>query len=521
MNANYITDPMTSNPLSQSDKIIIATLALGCFVLHLVTNLTGAYGFFRDELYYIACSEHLAWGYVDQPPFSLFLLRITRWIFGDSLVAIRIIPTMAHPATIVLTGLMVKEMGGKSYAVFLACLGVFTSLIHIGMNLIYSMNSIDIFLWALSIYLILRIINTQKNVYWISLGVVLGIGLLNKISVLFLGAGIFTGLILTNRQWFSTRWPYLAGLIAFAFFLPYVLWNLNNDLAHLEFIHNASAGKYSGRSRSDFVLEQILLLNPLNAPVWIAGLAALFIYDPLKKFRILGWVYVTAFLILFINRTSKGEYLAPAYAMLFASAGIFIEQKLTGKVMNWIKYGYAVFPVVTMIILLPVVLPVLPVEDYIVYTKKIGVEPESNENKELAELPQFYADMFGWEEKARDVAEVFKTLRPEEQAKCAIYSTNYGRCGAIDFFGEAYGLPKSIGSHNNYWHWGTREYTGEIVLILGGTLEEHKDDFETCELARVSTCNYCMPYENNVNIFICRGLKIPLKKAWASTKHYD
>jgi hypothetical protein len=129
--------------------------------------------------------------------------------------------------------------------------------------------------------------------------------------------------------------------------------------------------------------------------------------------------------------------------------------------------------------------------------------------------------MFGWEEKARDVAKVYKSLSPEDQAKCAIFSTNYGRCGAIDFFGDAYGLPNSIGSHNNYWHWGTREYTGEIVMIVGGTLEDHKDDFETCELAGVSTCSYCMPYENNVNIFICRGLKVSLKEAWKYEKHYD
>jgi len=512
---------MTENRLSSSDKIIIGALASACFLLHLITNLNGAYGFFRDELYYIACSDHLAWGYVDQPPFSLYMLKISRLIFGDSLTAIRLVPSLAHALTIVLTGLMVKELGGKSFAIFLACLAIFTSLIHTGMSLIYSMNAIDIFLWALAIYLLIRIINTEEKKYWVLLGLVLGIGLLNKISVLFLGAGIFVGLLLTNRQAFATRWPYLTGVIAFLIFHPYILWNATHDWAHLEFIHNASAGKYAGRSYLDFITEQILLLNPVSLPLWLGGLFAFFFYPPLKKFRILGWVYLTAFLILLFNRTSKGEYLSPAYAMLFAAGAIWIEQTFASAWQKIVRYAYAGLLLVSLMFLLPLVLPVLSVTDYVAYAKKIGMAPTSSENKELAELPQFYADMFGWKEKAHDVAKVYQSLSPEDQKKCAIYSDNYGRCGAIDFFGKEYNLPKSVGSHNNYWWWGTRDYTGEVVLILGGDMEEHKDDFESCELVGVSKCQYCMPYENNVNIFVCRGLKASLNEAWPSTRHYD
>src|SRR5690348_14850508 len=189
-------------PLTRYEKLALSILALACLLLHVIVNLNGAYGFFRDELYYIACSDHLAWGYVDQPPFSLYLLKFSRILLGDSVTAIRMVPSLAHAGTIILTGLIVKEMGGKRFAIFLACLAIFISLIHIGMSLIYSMNAIDIFIWSLAIYFILKIINTQKNVYWIILGIVLGIGLLNKISVLFLGAGIFVGFLFTNRQWF-------------------------------------------------------------------------------------------------------------------------------------------------------------------------------------------------------------------------------------------------------------------------------------------------------------------------------
>ena len=188
---------------------------------------------------------------------------------------------------------------------------------------------------------------------------------------------------------------------------------------------------------------------------------------------------------------------------------------------RWLRYVYPALLVTSALLLLPLVIPVLPVEKYISYSGELGIKPGSSEKKELAELPQFYADMFGWKEKARDVAKVYETLSEEDKIKCAIYSNNYGRCGAIDFFGKEFGLPKSIGSHNNYWLWGPRNYTGEVTIILGGTMEDHRDDFASCELAGVSTCTYCMPYENNVGIFLCRGLKVPWKDIWKEVKHYE
>lgn len=510
-----------NSSFTRTEKITLAGVALGCFLLHLITNLNGAYGFFRDELYYIACSDHLAMGYVDQPPFSLFLLKLSRMIFGDSLTAIRIIPTLMHTGIILIVGLMVKEMGGKAFAIFIATLALALAPIHLGIASIYSMNSIDGFIWALSVYLILRIINTREQSNWIWLGIVLGIGLLNKISVLFLGSGIFVGILFTNRQWLITRWPYIAASIAVILFLPYIIWNITHDMAHLEFIHNASSDKYSGLSAATFIKEQLLFLNPIATPLWISGLCALFFYAPLKKYRIVAWIYLTAFIILILNGTSKAEYLAPAYASLFAAAGILVEQKLISRSVAWIKYAYAVVLFITGIILIPVVLPVLSVDGYISYSKAIGNEPSSNENKELSDLPQFYSDMFGWKEKAKDVAAVYNTLSEDDKKKCAIIGSNYGRCGAIDFFGPEYGLPKSIGTHNNYWIWGPRDYNGDVLIILGGEPGDHKNDFESVELAGVSNCQHCMPYENKMNIFVCRGLKHAVKDVWSHEKHYD
>jgi len=213
--------------------------------------------------------------------------------------------------------------------------------------------------------------------------------------------------------------------------------------------------------------------------------------------------------------------MAPVYVGLFAAAGVWVEQKLISPSVNWLRYVYPALLVMSAMLLLPLVIPILPVEKFISYSNAIGVKPGSSENKKLSELPQFYADMFGWKEKASDVAKVYQSLSKEDRTKCAVFSNNYGRCGAIDFFGKELGLPKSIGSHNNYWIWGPRNYTGEVVIILGGKMEDQLNYFASCELAGVSTCSYCMPYENNVNIFLCRGLKAQFKEVWKGVKHYE
>jgi hypothetical protein len=512
---------MNNRPFTKAEKLLIGIVMLAIFLLHFIVNMNGAYGFFRDELYYIACSEHLSWGYVDQPPLSVYLLKICRLLMGDSLAGIRVLPALCIATVIWITALIVKEMGGNFLAIMLASVAVFVSPIHIAMGSFYSMNPIDMVVWALVAFIILRIVHTEEKYLWIVLGIVLGLGLLNKISVLFIGAGLAAGLIFTQRKWLRTPWPYLAGAIAFVMFAPYMLWNVQHDMAHLEFIESASSGKYAGRNVMDFIKEIIGNHHPLSAPLWIIGLFALFFYGPLKKFSVVGWLFLIPLIILIVQQTSKGEYLTPGITMAFAGGAVFIEKKLAGS-RKWVIYTYAVILIGTMIVLLPMVTPILPVEKYISYSQSLGIKPDSNEKKKLAELPQFYADMFGWKEKARDVARVFNTLSDEDKKRCAIFSDNYGRCAAIDFFGEQYGLPKSIGNHNSYWIWGPRDTTGDVVIILGGDMEDHVGDFESVVEAGISTCRYCMPYENNVKIFVGRGLKYPAAgPMWKEIKHYD
>jgi hypothetical protein len=518
---------MTSNPplthrLLKGDLSLIFYFSMVRLILQLTINATGGYGLFRDELYYIACSQNLAAGYVDHPPLCAWVLRVMTELFGDSLFVVRFLAALAGGLTVFLTGLITLRLGGGRLATFISCALSF-SAINLVMASFYSMNAFDILFWTAGAYIMVRIIQDEKKEWWIVLGVVLGFGLLNKIGVLFLGAGIFVGMVATDqRKWFKSPFPYIAGVIALLLFVPFIIWNMQNSFAHLEFIRNATTEKYSSQSAGVFLAGQILLNNPVAFLVWFPGLIALFTWSYLSRYRILGWMYLLPLLIFIINGNSKPEYLAPAYGMLFAAGAVFWE-RLIQRAFAWrvaLATILGLWAILTLIGL-PLILPVLSVENYIKYSAGIGFKPPSSEGKEQSELPQFYADMFGWKEKAKGVAAVYNNLSPEEKSKCAIFSDNYGRCASIDYYGRDLGLPKTIGNHNNYWIWGTRGYTGEVMIILGGDLEDHQPNFREVKFAAVIDCQYCMPYEDNVPVFLCRDMKGNLNSIWPEEKHFE
>jgi hypothetical protein len=234
---------------------------------------------------------------------------------------------------------------------------------------------------------------------------------------------------------------------------------------------------------------------------------------------VFGWCYAAIF-TLFVLQRGKAYYLSPIYPILFASGGVAIAHLIATQKWNWLKPTTLALVFCTML-LSPMALPILPVETFIVYQNTIGIEPPREENHEMGQLPQHFADMFGWKEKVAAVARAFHTLSPEEQTKCAIVADNYGRAGAIDFFGRKYGLPKAISRHNNYWLWGTRGYTGEVVIVLGGGLEDKQQLFESVEVAETVQCEYCMPYENNLRVYICRGIKTPIDGLWERQRSFN
>jgi hypothetical protein len=350
----------------------------------------------------------------------------------------------------------------------------------------------------------------------------LGTGLLNKIGMLWFGFGFFIGLLLTPyRKYFKTIWPWVTGGIAILIFSPFIIWNLTHDFAHIEFIRNASQFKYAGLTALDFMKDQILLSNPASLPLWIGAVFFFFFRKESRDFRLIGYVFLTAFLILLVNGSSKAEYFSPAYPMIFAGGAIMFELWCTRKFWGWLQYYLPSSIIIVGVVLAPFAIPVLPVKSYIKYANKLGVGPSTPEGKDLADLPQHYADMHGWENMAKTVSAVYESLSDEEKEKTICYANNYGEAGAVEYYADKFELPRVICGHNNYWLWGPGDGDEETVLIIGGDKEDHLQAFEEVEEGAVIKCQYCMPYENNLPVYVCRKLKVSLADIWDSVKHYN
>jgi 4-amino-4-deoxy-L-arabinose transferase-like glycosyltransferase len=382
----------------------------------------------------------LDFGYVDHPPLSIWILALWKSIVGDSVFLIRIIPAIVSSATVFMIGLFTIRLGGGKSSVIISTLTFMFTPIFLGMSTIYSMNTFDIFFWILSAYIFLRIIETENRNLWYWLGVVIGLGLLNKTSMLWLSAGIVVGTILTPlREDLKTKYPYIAAGIALLIFSPYIIWNLTHDFAHIEFMRNAASRKYGGLSPASFVLDLILILNPLSILIWLPGLYFYFFNKNDKLYRPIGYIWLVTFAVLFINWHSKGEYIAAASPILFAGGAVMIV-KWNARIKR-LKYALAIPVVVVGILVSPFARPLLPVESFLAYQSLLHLKPPANEGH-ATELPQFYSDMFGWEEMAKNVSRVYKSLSKEEKKRTVVFCENYAKAGAIEYNSKKNKQPK-------------------------------------------------------------------------------
>lgn len=479
------------------------------------------YGYFIDELYYLACSRHLDWGYVDQPPLIAWIAWTGRALLGDSLPAIRFFPALAGAAEVALTSLIARELGGKRLAQGLAALTALVALGFLAMDNFLSMNAFEPLFWMGCAYMLIRIVKTGNPRLWIWFGILAGFGLENKYSMLIFGAGMVLGLLLTpQRRLLANRWFWIGGGIAFLIFLPNLLWNIDRQFPFLELQANIRrSGRDVPLGPLAFLGQEILAMNPLALPVWLAGLGFYFFSKVGKPFRALGWAWVlTAGVILY--RSPRIYYLWPAFPLLFAAGGVMWESWLAQPGLRWLKLAYPALMFASGAVLAPLVIPVLPPETYIRYTKALHLQPPAIETHKLGPLPQIYADQFGWEEMAATVARVYNGLPPDVRARTAIFGQNYGQAGAIDLFGPKYGLPPAISGHQNYFFWGPRNYTGESVIVMHGRQEDLERRFASVQKAASVYHPYSMPYEH-FDVFYCRGTKHPLNEIWGQLKNWD
>jgi Dolichyl-phosphate-mannose-protein mannosyltransferase len=529
------TPASKNKSLLTNGLLIVIAMALGKFLFHCYFN--NRYGYFRDEFDYMACGDHLAWGYVDQPPLIPFLIHVCRAILGDSLRSIRFLPALASSLLVVQAAVLAREFGGRRFAMLLSAIPVVIAPQYLSNGSILGTNCLEPNLWMGCAYFAILAIKRNDPRYWLWFGVVAGIGLQEKYSIAVFGVGMITGLLLTaQRRVFLNPWIWLGGLAAFLIFLPNLLWNIHNHWPFVELMQNIRAdGRDVVLPLPQYFFQQTLLVHPFTAPIWITGLIAFFFSPRLKPYRALGWCYLACFTVFFVLR-GKNYYLAPVYPMLLAAGAVTIESAINGQRIEgretaslktsrsfraWLKPAIVIVLLASGAHLAPVVVPVLSPDKFIAYMKYLPMKlPVMEHSHARAVLPQWYADQFGWEEIVDETAKAYNQLSPAERSGCGIFAQDYGQAGAIDFLGRRYGLPPALSGHQTYFLWGPRGYSGNCLVVLDDRRERLEELFEHVEYVGTSADN---PYalERQIPVYVCRGARFgTLEKVWPQLKKW-
>ncbi len=438
------------------------------------------------------------------PPFIAVLGKLSGWLFDYSLVGTRLFSSLAGCLILVLCFQMAKSLSGKTFAILLAGISCLSFWPFYRNHTLFQPVAFDQLFWTLGFYYLIRFVNTKQGKYLLFTGLVLGLGLQTKYTILVWALAVFVGLIFYEKgRLFKNRWLYLAGLLALLLFLPNLLWQYENNFPLIR--HLQALGAQEGSS-PDFGIAQ--LGYPLTL---VVGLLGVYFLNKQGKYRFLGIASIIIFSTMWMLG-AKPYYLFSLYPLLFAAGAVQIEALLLGKHMAWrILIGALLLGLALPQI--PDMTPVLPIETY---TKYAGLEEEAGR----VELTGDYADMFGWEEQVKLVDSIYQSLSPAERSQCVIWAENYGEAGALQILGKAYGLPQPISRHGSFWLWGYDNPDATVWISLGNEQPAVEYAFEETELVKVIYHKYAIGEENGIPVYICRRPQVDIPQWWADFEPY-
>ena len=481
---------------------VLVVLAAVSFAGHML--VAGNYGYFRDELYYIADGRHLQAGYVDHPLLMGWLAALLRVVTGDGLVAIHVVPALACALIIVIAGLMARELGGGRLAQVVAGVVTLFTGIFMATGSLFSMDVLDELWWALAGLILLRLLRRNDQRLWLVLGVILGIALLTKLTVLLFGLALFLALLATpERRSLLTPWPYWAAAIAGLGLLPYLIWNALNGWPTWAFWHHYGG---VGTGPPAFFAAQLILMNPIIVPLAAAGLV--FYFRPAgARYRLLGWTFVFLYLILTLLHL-KAYFLASAYPLLYAPGAVVFERVRLRPRLASLRPAYIALLALVGVLIAPGVMPVL--------SPAATVRAYGTLN---------LADRLGWVTLTHTVDRVYAKLPSTERTQACVLASNYGEAGALQQLAPPGRLPPVISGHNNYYLWGPGRCTGRVLILVGygpGDLPGLHARYARITLAATDRCRYCVAYERTVPVYVLSGATRPVFPwLWPSLKHFD
>jgi 4-amino-4-deoxy-L-arabinose transferase-like glycosyltransferase len=483
--------------------------------LHLTVNLRTPYGFHRDELLYLGMGRHLQiWG-MDFPPAIAIVAEASRTLLGDSLAAIRFFPALFGSAVVVLAALIARELGGGRIAQGLAAFCVLTSPLFLRSANLLQPVVMDQLIWAAALYALVRLCRGYGPGGWLLLGLVLGLGLLTKFSVTFIGLAIVAGILLSPlRTALLTPWPWIGLASALAVGAPSLVGQIRLGFPVFSQMADLRASQLDRITPADFLLGQ-LLWGPAVL-IAIAGLYGLLAGPVLRPFRALGWSCVAALAILVLLQ-GKPYYAGPLYPTLFAGGAVLVERAADGLRGELLQVGTVAVLFAFSLLTFPLGVPILPPPAMAEYAHALGVEAAVRTNTgETLPLPQDYADMLGWEEQVATVARVYHTLPDDQRRDAVVVAGNYGEAGALDFYGPRYGLPEVVSPAGSYWFFGPGDRPGKVVITIGVPEDDLRRFFDSVATAATVSHAWAVPEERSLTIHVGTRPRTTLQQLWPS-----
>ena len=507
-----------------SDVLIIGCIVGANLLFHMILP---EYGYHRDELYYVAIADGFSFANLDMPPGAPLFLKIFLMLFGHSIKSVHLAASACGAMVIVFGCLIAKEFGGKRYALLLT--GSFLMLSGLAIfGSIYTYDDPSFVVWAGVLYLIAKMLNGADQRLWIVAGILLGLGMMTKLTVLFLGFAIFVALwLLEARVWYKRPWIWLGAVLAVAGAVPYALWQRAHEWYFLSY-----AASYSGRTTFDspilaFLWHQMLPNNLILVPVWCTGLLFLLFGKAWARYRFFGLAYLILCAAIFFLG-GQFYFMMPIYCVLVAAGSVRIEQWLaahssTERPRRALRVAIPVIYALLSLPALPLFIPILPVDALVRYVKPIGVTAGvKTQDRQITDLPQHMADRFGWEEMVRAVAGVYHQEHSASPEPIGVTAGNWGEASAIHVYRDEFSLPEPVSGDGWYYFEGLRigSFLQKYVAI-GVSRSQMQSLFRHVQLRAVFTHPHCMPDETNNEIYLCSDPKVNLQKYWRILKKMD
>ena len=493
------------------DRVAL-TLAAATAAVHLA--VAGRYDVFRDELYFIVCGRHPSFGYADQPPL-VPLLAAGSYALGAHTWLVRLGAVVAAAALVWVVVAFVRLLGGGDAAAWIGGLAAAIAPVLMGLTATLATTTFEPLAWTLVAYGLARaaLVNDTRSLLWT--GLVAGLAMEAKYALPLWLAALALGLATTSQRTLLRRGNLWLGVgLAAVIAAPSVAWQALHGWPFVELVHNAGA-KDVATPPLAFALNQIVVLNPLLAPLWIAGLAAPFASRELRPLRFVSVAWVLTALAIVAGH-GKDYYLAPAYPPLFALGAVAYERAVRNIVA---RVAYPAAALALTAVVAPVALPILPPPALVVYQRALHLTPQQQERGDAADvLPAWFADMLGWHDFVREVGSAYDALPDSERSRTSILVDNYGEAAALDVYGFAYQLPPALSGHNQYFFWGLRGQHPANLLTVVNDVAQLRPYCDSVHVVGETRSRYARDFENGRAIAVCLGQHPPLASLWPQLK---